>query len=346
RHKSIIPPTTLPIQVVALGDQLCSSACCRFDDNINEGLSCSISPMGRGKIETFHKNERVELVGLGLEPNARIDASLKGRPGGRTKCWCAWMLVSRMLRPLCHLVVALSLRPVEDSLLWADVEMVRGVGIWRFGARGIRLLLPLPPCPGIHLDGLGAVWSHVHVVFVLVKEAFRQASLGLDVFPALMFNPMSPYYLTSGDNMSIVVTLVQLKGDNYDEWSKNLSKPRLLQNSCRIVVTKGHAPIVENMVMKPMTVFKLLVELKEKQKRNCGTHKKGTSQGRETRTANVTQVQQTQGTIDVQIGGVTYERGSFPRLSNYQWSALVNILNTPKLTSSIEKFNSKQAKNS
>ncbi|KAJ1406912.1 Zinc finger, CCHC-type [Sesbania bispinosa] len=37
-----------------------------------------------------------------------------------------------------------------------------------------------------------------------------------------MTDPTSPYYLTAGDNLGVIVTPVQLKGDNYEEWAKAL----------------------------------------------------------------------------------------------------------------------------
>ena len=79
---------------------------------------------------------------------------------------------------------------------------------------------------------------------------------------------------------------------------------------------------------------------------NRGTRSKGIGQGRETQIANAAQVQQAHSAVGIQTGGVTDERGSFPGLSNDQWSALMNILNSHKPTSSTEKLTGKQVKNS
>lgn len=57
-------------------------------------------------------------------------------------------------------------------------------------------------------------------------------------------------------------------------------------------------------------------------------------------------MQQAQSTTGMQTGAVTDEGGSFPWLSNDQWSALMNILNSHKSTSSTEKLTGKQVKNS
>ncbi|RDX66465.1 hypothetical protein CR513_54756, partial [Mucuna pruriens] len=116
---------------------------------------------------------------------------------------------------------------------------------------------------------------------------------------ALIFDSTFPYYLIPGDNLGIIITLLQFNGEkvkdlwndlkqrffvyndvriyqlktnnanskhfrqnmianDYVESVQNLFKLRLLQNLCRIVVIEGHSPIVENMVMKPMTIFKLV----------------------------------------------------------------------------------------
>ncbi|RDX70049.1 hypothetical protein CR513_50750, partial [Mucuna pruriens] len=45
--------------------------------------------------------------------------------------------------------------------------------------------------------------------------------------------------------------------NDHVESVQNLSKPHL-QNSCRIMLTEGHAPIMEKMIMETMTIFKLL----------------------------------------------------------------------------------------
>lgn len=62
---------------------------------------------------------------------------------------------------------------------------------------------------------------------------------------ALMIDPTSPYYLTSGDNLGIVVTSVQLKEDNYDEWSK------AVRNAFR---AKKKLGFIDGKIPKPETI--------------------------------------------------------------------------------------------
>ncbi|KAJ1384615.1 Zinc finger, CCHC-type [Sesbania bispinosa] len=79
---------------------------------------------------------------------------------------------------------------------------------------------------------------------------------------------------------------------------------------------------------------------------NRGARNKVTGGGRETHAANAAQLKQTHSAPDMHTGGVADERGSFPGLSTDQWSALMNILNSHKPTSSTEKLTGKQVNNS
>ncbi|KAJ1412800.1 hypothetical protein SESBI_20237 [Sesbania bispinosa] len=115
-------------------------------------------------------------------------------------------------------------------------------------------------------------------------------------------------------------------------------KPHLTQNLGRPEeVTEGHAPFVESMVMKLMPAFQIVGY---PDWWISGKNGRGAGRGKTWRTHKVT----TGG--GMQTGGVADEHGSFPGLSTDQWSALMNILNSHKPTSSTEKPTGKQDRTS
>lgn len=52
-----------------------------------------------------------------------------------------------------------------------------------------------------------------------VKESFKSVNNGDG---AVIRKTISPYDITSNDNPGSLITQVQLKGENYDEWARSL----------------------------------------------------------------------------------------------------------------------------